>query len=485
MGNIQQYITKAKMGLTAGCLAFVGALVLTSAPTHAATPPDTCFNFDGTTGTISTYYDNENNDTAQPACPKNVDIPATIDATPVTAIGQSAFSNKQLTGVTIPSSVTSIGHYAFSQNQLTSINIPNTVESIGSQAFSQNQLTTANWPSGVTTISNSVFMNNQLASFTIPATVTVIDEGAFMNNQLSSITIPSSVTTIDQMAFALNKIVSVTLPNSVTSLSPLAFMFQNPNGGNLPQNPTPQEIQQVYDSIWYAQVYTENPANPNNLQSFAYVILESDVGQDVNNDGDTADKFSMGGHIINPASVTIGAHSTSGTQLAPDSTQVGALADGTAVPDYSAPHTPNALPDLGTLMVNSGGDEAATLTAADTAMKAIYHTTGASKTFTAPTIAGYTLQSPASPHSLTLATRTNTLNFVYAAATTEGGTTPTTPTQGGSTTSTPNTANATGTPNAPDSGVSNNTMLAALVGTIAFVTGVTFAGLRIAAARRR
>lgn len=477
----------AKNIVVFGITAFAFAFLLSPA-THAATPPATCFNFDGSTGTINNYYDNENGDTAQPACPKNVDIPATIDVagtpTPVTSIGQSAFSHKQLTAVTIPGSVISIGDGAFQGNQLTSIAIPNTVTSIGSGAFQGNQLTSANWPSGITAIPSAVFADNQLASFTIPATVDTIMANAFSGNQLVSITLPNGLTTIEPFAFATNKIASVSIPDSVTTLHFAAFVQQNPNGGNLPENPLPQEILQILDSMWYVQVYTQNPANPNNLQSFAYIATEADMGGDLNGDGDTADRFSIGGRIINPASVTVGAHDTNGTQLAPDSTQVGALSDGTAVPNYSVLHTLNALPDFGTLMAQ-GGDEASMMAAADSAIKAVYFTQGASKTFTAPTIAGYTLQSPASPHSLTLATRTNTLNFVYAAATTEGGTTPTTPTQGGSTTSTPNTANATGTPNAPDSGVSNNTMLAALVGTIAFVTGVTFAGLRIAAARRR
>ncbi len=451
------------MGVMAACLATLSALVFVATPTHAATPPDTCFSFDGGTGTISTYYDNENNDTAQPACPKNVDIPATIDVagvpTPVTAIGNSAFSNKQLTAVTIPSSVTSIGDGAFQQNQLTAVTIPSSVTSIGTRAFEQNQLTTANWPSGVTTISHRVFYNNKLASFTIPNSVTAIGELAFGANQLSSITIPSSVTTIDEIAFALNKIVSVTLPNSVTSLSPLAFMFQNPEGGDSATNAAGPFTRTDY---WYVQIYTEDSTNPHNLPSFAYIVTEEMIGGDINGDGDTSDRVGLGGQIINPASVTIGAHSTSGTQLAPDSTQVGALADGTAVPDYSVLHTLNALPDLGTLIMNSGGDEAAMFTAADTAMKAIYHTTGASKTFTAPTIAGYTLQSPTSPHTMTLAADSNTLNFIYAAAENSGGTTPTTP----------------AAPNAPDSGVAPLAP-AVVIGSLATIVAATAFGIKL------
>lgn len=37
----------------------------------AVTPPDTCFAFGG--GTITDYYDNQNNNPGDPACPKDVE----------------------------------------------------------------------------------------------------------------------------------------------------------------------------------------------------------------------------------------------------------------------------------------------------------------------------------------------------------------------------------------------------------------------------
>jgi hypothetical protein len=46
----------------------------------------------------------------------------------VTAIGNSAFSNNQLTGVAIPNSVTAIGDWAFWENYLTSVTIPANVD---------------------------------------------------------------------------------------------------------------------------------------------------------------------------------------------------------------------------------------------------------------------------------------------------------------------------------------------------------------------
>jgi len=66
---------------------------------------------------------------------------AGVDYT-VRTIGNSAFSNKELTAVTIPDSVTTIGDAAFAGNRLTSVTIPYGVADIGSAAFASNALLT-------------------------------------------------------------------------------------------------------------------------------------------------------------------------------------------------------------------------------------------------------------------------------------------------------------------------------------------------------
>jgi hypothetical protein len=152
-----------------------------------------------------------------------VDIPATINGQPVTAIGNSAFSSNKLTSVTIPNSVIEIGIYAFYQNQLTSVTIGNKVESIGSLAFYQNQLESVIIPDSVTSVGNSAFGNNQLTSVTIGNKVTSIGDSAFRLNQLTDVTIPSSVTFIGNNAFEINKLTSVTIPDSVTSIGNQVF----------------------------------------------------------------------------------------------------------------------------------------------------------------------------------------------------------------------------------------------------------------------
>ncbi|MCC6227441.1 MAG: leucine-rich repeat domain-containing protein, partial [Microthrixaceae bacterium] len=265
------------------------ALVLTLIPTnkaYAITPPDSCFNFNAGTNTITDYYDNENNNPSDPACPKAVDIPSTIGGTAVTTIGNSAFSGNQLTSVTIPSSVTTIGDEAFSSNQLTSVTIPSSVATAGSGIFGYNPITsfsyngttytssdpitddcynfnsgtntiegfyfaditnmngggqaclnkTLNIPStiggeAVNVIGNEAFIASSLTSVVIPSSVTSIGNAAFYGNQLTSVTIPSSVTSIDDNVFVDNNLEEIIVGSGVTSIGDMAFAVQSKPGG--------------------------------------------------------------------------------------------------------------------------------------------------------------------------------------------------------------------------------------------------------------
>ena len=91
-----------------------------------------------------------------------VDIPAEVNfdnvAYKVTAIGNEALRNKQLTSVTIPETVTSIGYGAFQNNKLDSVNIPGSVTHIGDEAFANNQLTRLIIPGNVTYIGDRAFI---------------------------------------------------------------------------------------------------------------------------------------------------------------------------------------------------------------------------------------------------------------------------------------------------------------------------------------
>ncbi len=100
-------------------------------------------------------------------------IPSELGGQTVIGIGESAFSNKNLCGISLPSTLKTIGYNAFSENLLDSLFIPKSVISIESYAFSNNSL-------------NEIIIeeNSNLKS---------VDANAFCNNpNLRSIKLPSS-----------------------------------------------------------------------------------------------------------------------------------------------------------------------------------------------------------------------------------------------------------------------------------------------------
>ena len=202
--------------------------------------------------TITDYYDYENDDSSNDACPKNVVIPDTISDSPVVSVGSSAFESKQITSVIIPSSVTSIDDFAFYNNRLTNVVLPSVLEYISFSTFAENRLTSLVLPNSLISIDDNAFAHNQLSSISIPSSVAVINSGVFNDNKLpdsqaflyqrngdgsedtttligyggakrSNVVIPSSVTSILASALLGSKIESVTIPSSVTNIESGAF----------------------------------------------------------------------------------------------------------------------------------------------------------------------------------------------------------------------------------------------------------------------
>ena len=121
---------------------------------------------------------------SNPACGRNVVIPAEIDGKPVKSIGGSAFYRHQLTGVVIPDGVESIGNAVFGDNQLSGVVIiPGSVKSIGGSAFYNNQLTSVVILGSVTSIGEQAFAENPLTSIVIPDSLTKIEWGAFRKSR--------------------------------------------------------------------------------------------------------------------------------------------------------------------------------------------------------------------------------------------------------------------------------------------------------------
>ena len=172
-------------------------------------------------------------------------IPSTLGGYPVTAIGNSAFSEcyepisvvipegvvtignsafdscYRLASVTIPEGVTTIGRNAFQFcEKLTAVELPDSVRSIGAWAFSCCSITSVTIPDGVTVIDESTFQScTKLTEVIIPASVKTIGEYAFTECfGLTSLTVPSGVKTIGDYAFYQCGVTDVTIAGNVTKM---------------------------------------------------------------------------------------------------------------------------------------------------------------------------------------------------------------------------------------------------------------------------
>ena len=199
----------------------------------------------------------------------DVVIPAEIDGTPVTEIGENAFSafHNSTTGniktVVIPEGVKRIAYYAFNScDNLTSVTLPDSLESIEKFSFERcHKLTTVTIPKGVNSILGGSFTHNEgmlsiecdpenkyycsvdgvlftkdkttlvayptgkAGAYTVPATVTTIGDAAFYGaTGLTSVEILGTLSSIGFEAFAeCDKITSVTINGGVTYVGYWAF----------------------------------------------------------------------------------------------------------------------------------------------------------------------------------------------------------------------------------------------------------------------
>ena len=198
----------------------------------------------------------------------NITIP-----TSVITIGGWAFYNcKSLIDITITASITSIGNYAFYQcSSLTSVTIPASVTFIGNYAFN-----TAEWnnPNSLTSINvdsdnpnyasqDGILYNEAkttliqapgriIGNITLPTGLMSISESAFYGCKgLTSITIPASLTSIEYGAFAYcTSIISITIPAGVFIGAQVFSGWISSQTINIESHASQATADAVWDTYW-------------------------------------------------------------------------------------------------------------------------------------------------------------------------------------------------------------------------------------------
>lgn len=175
----------------------------------------------------------------------DVVIPETIDGYTVQEIAYSAFSDKGITSVTLPSSIMRIDENAFANNSgLASITLPasykgyvNTyIDGSGNEYAAGTQITdfTKEYEAKVGFVESPegkaviTYFTPDSSVCVLPSkisdlTVWGVYEGACFDKGITELTLPNTITHIGMVAFANNELTSVTLPSSIKLIAPYAF----------------------------------------------------------------------------------------------------------------------------------------------------------------------------------------------------------------------------------------------------------------------
>ncbi len=227
-----------------------GLLSLSSFTTGALTSGDYVFEMYDESSVIITGY---NRDMAE-----KLTIPSKLGGYPVKAIGEDAFSEKEIYAVTLPDTLEVIEDFAFWNTAISSVTIPKNVSYIGIGAFSGGLFSEYKVSDGnktfrahkgilynssysellsfptmgtFSTHSNTktigpyaFFYAYRISGLAIPASVTYIAEGAFMYSALRDLRIYSTMEYINDYAFyGCENLIYVTVDSQDVVIAPTAF----------------------------------------------------------------------------------------------------------------------------------------------------------------------------------------------------------------------------------------------------------------------
>ena len=133
----------------------------------------------------------------------------------ITEIGDYAFyGNPTLKTVNFHAGITRIGMGAFYETQLTRVNIPNPDCEIGNSCFSNSQVSSITLPQGMKKLGRHVFFYcTNLTSLTLPEGMEEIGLMCFASCNLTSVNLPSTMVKLDSCSLQDNPFNSINLKN--------------------------------------------------------------------------------------------------------------------------------------------------------------------------------------------------------------------------------------------------------------------------------
>lgn len=154
-------------------------------------------------------------------------VPDLAGTQPVTAIGEGAFADRDVSSVLLPDGITSVGARAFYNCvRLSSVNLTKGVTELGEYAFAGAQRLLSFGEFSVTSIPEGAFLGcGKLLEVPLPETLTAIGAQAFADcAMLRSVSVPDAVRSIGAQAFEnCTQLASVKLPASLETLGENAF----------------------------------------------------------------------------------------------------------------------------------------------------------------------------------------------------------------------------------------------------------------------
>ena len=185
-------------------------------------------------------------------CPTKLIVPDKINGKTITSIAESAFSAKNLSSISLPSSILSIARYSFNNNDLVMLVLPERLQTLGQGAFSSNKLQKLEIPGSLTELAPYSFSRNELTKVIMQEGVKTIRGSSFTNNKIERLELPSSIETISgdafydnniteliwasggsidanivDNAFQKNALTKITLPANITDIGSGAFSDNN------------------------------------------------------------------------------------------------------------------------------------------------------------------------------------------------------------------------------------------------------------------